>query len=449
MQKQSSRAGLARKEGRPWDARGWGSIAALFLMVFVCLGFCSSNKSIYLAAITEALDIKRSLFSISDSCRFVTTAIVNLFFGTLVGKFGTKKMIAAGFGALIVSSLLYAYAEHIYIFYLGGMFLGLGLSWTTTTMVGCVVHRRWPEHSGKIMGIVLAANGIGAAVATQIVSPIIYQEGNPFGYRDAYRLVAVILAVAAVLVLALFREKGAPEGAAAKHRPRRASTQWEGLEHGEIFKKPYFYFAAIGVFLTGMVLQGVSGISAAHMRDVGLDPAYVAIVVSVHSLTLTGFKFLSGVMHDRFGLRISIIISEAAAVLAIFLLAVLTNSAAGKAMAMTYAVLASLALPLETIMLPLITGDLFGNRSYDKMLGIMVSVNTAGYAVGAPLTNWSYDAMGSYKPMLLALCGVILVVTVVFQLVLNAAEREKRLQTKLVQRDDAGRSKRAADAELS
>ena len=57
--------------------------------------------------------------------------------------------------------------------------------------------------------------------------------------------------------------------------------------------------------------------------------------------------------------------------------------------------------------------------------------------------------MGSYKPMLLVLCGVILVVTVVFQLVLNAAEREKRLQTKLVQRDDAGRSKRAADAELS
>ena len=51
--------------------------------------------------------------------------------------------------------------------------------------------------------------------------------------------------------------------------------------------------------------------------------------------------------------------------------------------------------------------------------------------------------------MLLVLCGVILVVTVVFQLVLNAAEREKRLQTKLVQRDDAGRSKRAADAELS
>lgn len=39
----------------------WLTIGACFLMVFVCLGFCSSSKSIYLAAITEALGIKRSL----------------------------------------------------------------------------------------------------------------------------------------------------------------------------------------------------------------------------------------------------------------------------------------------------------------------------------------------------------------------------------------------------
>ena len=41
-------------------------MAACFSMIFVCLGFCSSNKSIYLSAITQALGIKRSLFSIND-----------------------------------------------------------------------------------------------------------------------------------------------------------------------------------------------------------------------------------------------------------------------------------------------------------------------------------------------------------------------------------------------
>ena len=61
-------------------------IASCFMMIFVCLGFCSSNKGLYLSAITGALGIPRSLFSINDSCRFITTAIINLFFGSLCRK---------------------------------------------------------------------------------------------------------------------------------------------------------------------------------------------------------------------------------------------------------------------------------------------------------------------------------------------------------------------------
>ena len=119
----------------------WVIVAASFLMVFVCLGFCSSSKSLYLAAITEAL-------------------------GALCARFGRKRLIAAGFACLIASMLLYAYAPNIYLFYLGGVLLGLGLAWTTTTMVGSIVHRWCPAHAGKIMGLILAANGVGAAVAT-------------------------------------------------------------------------------------------------------------------------------------------------------------------------------------------------------------------------------------------------------------------------------------------
>ncbi len=93
----------------------WVIVAASFLMVFVCLGFCSSSKSLYLAAITEALGIKRSLFSINDSCRYIATAVVNLFFGALCARFGRKRLIAAGFACLIASMLLYAYAPNIYL----------------------------------------------------------------------------------------------------------------------------------------------------------------------------------------------------------------------------------------------------------------------------------------------------------------------------------------------
>ena len=119
----------------------WVILAACFLMVLVCLGFCSSNKGMYLSAITNALGIKRSLFSINDTCRFVATAIANLFFGSLIARFGVRKMAAFGFAALIGSSLIYALADSIYIFYIGGLLLGLGFTFTTTTMASSIIRQ--------------------------------------------------------------------------------------------------------------------------------------------------------------------------------------------------------------------------------------------------------------------------------------------------------------------
>ena len=98
----------------------WVILVVCFMMSFICLGFCSSNKSLYLGAITEALHIERGLFSINDTCRYVASALINLFFGTLVAKFGVRKLVAFGFAALIGSVMIYAYATNILVFYVGG-----------------------------------------------------------------------------------------------------------------------------------------------------------------------------------------------------------------------------------------------------------------------------------------------------------------------------------------
>ena len=129
----------------------------------------------------------------------MSTAVVNLFFGTLIAKFGPRKLVGAGFLCLIASTLIYATATDIAVFYLGGTFLGIGLSWCTTTMVSYLVGKWYPEKRGTITGFALCANGVGGAVAAQIVTPMIYEQGNPFGYRNAYYLVAILLAVVGVI----------------------------------------------------------------------------------------------------------------------------------------------------------------------------------------------------------------------------------------------------------
>lgn len=406
----------------------WVIVVTCFIMEFVALGFCSSNKSLYLGAITEALDIKRSLFSINDSVRFLTSAVVNLFFGVLIQKLGARKMVAIGFAALIASMQIYAHAESVFVFYIGGCLLGLGLAFCTTTMIGSIIRRWVKENTGTVLGFVLAANGLGGALAAQIVTPIIYEEGNPFGYRNAYNLVTLILIATGILAVVFLRNQPKDDTAAApvQHKKKPRGGGWVGIGYDDAKKKPYFYASLVGIFLTGMVLQGVNGASAAHMKDVGLDAGYVATVLSIHSIALMVFKFSTGVMYDKWGLRTTMIICDVAALFVMVMLALVSNTPAGMVYAMIYGIFSSLALPLETIMLSLITTDLFGNKSFDKILGIIAALNTLGYAVGAPLMNFCYDAFDTYVPFIWVCVGIMVVVTVMYQFIITAAAKERR-----------------------
>ncbi len=393
----------------------WVIVALGFLMVFVTLGFCSSNKGFYLDAVTNALNVERGLFSIGDSIRFVTNAVISMFFGVLVNKFGTKKLILSGFFCLIVCMLLYSFGDSLIYFYIGNIFLGAGLSWTTTSMVGCVVNRWCSEKKGTIMGAVLAANGLGGAVAIQIVGPII--EGSVWGYRTAYRLVSIILFITALLVFFLFREspKGKKKTQIIVEKKKSRGQSWEGIELSTAKKKAFFYLTALSILLTGLVLQAINGVSITHMKDSGLAPSFVMLVSSIHSVTLTGFKFFTGILYDKYGLRITTIICDITAVVVMIAIAAVTNSPLGMFFAMFYGIFSSLALPLETVLLPIIIGDLFGQKSYNEILGIFSALNSIGYAIGSPLANMSFDKLGTYKPMFIVCCITMIGVVIIFQ----------------------------------
>ena len=401
-------------------------IGLCFLMVFTCLGFCSSPKSLFIVPVTENLGIDRSTYSWNDSCRYIATSVINIFFGTLMNRFGPRKLIAAGFSALALSSLMYASATNVFMIYIGGCLLGIGLSWTTTTMVGSVVNRWCFEKKGTIMGAILAANGLGGALATQIISPII--ESGAEGYRKAYFVVAMVLLAVGIFVTILFRDK--PKNApvakhdASKHKNKKETH--EGLEFAKAKKKAFFYIVTACIFFSGLVLQGITGVAAAHLKDSGLDAQFVATALSFHSLALAGFKFATGIIYDKTGLRVTTGICCITAVVVMILLAMVTNSFIGMIFAVIYSIFSALALPLETIMLPIYASDLFGERSFNQVLGIFVSVNTAGYALGSPLINLCFDGFGSYTPGFFAAAALMLAVTIGIQIAITLAAKAKK-----------------------
>ena len=416
----------------------WFVIGASFLMVMIALGFCSSPKSYFIGPITEHLGIDRSTYSINDSIRFITTTVVSLFFGTLIRKFGVRKLIAAGFLSLVASSVCYALAENIWVIYLGGMFLGLGLCWTTTTMVGFIVNRWAKENKGTIMGAVLAANGIGGAIAMNIVSPII--ESGKTGYKNAYLVVAAVLFVAGVIVVSLMREtpKGKENEAVEISKKKSRGKSWGGLSFSDTKKKWYFYAAVFCVFGTGFFMTSCNGVAVQHMKDVGLDPAYVTAIWSVHSLVLALFKFLTGFIYDKTGLRVTMTICMSTAIIVVFCLALVTPTPEGKVLAVIYSVFSGLALPMETVMLPILTGDLFGQKSFDEVLGLSSAASTMGYAIASPIMNGVYDTYKTYTYGMFFCLGLMAVLIILMQFIITSAHKtQKKVESELAEASPA------------
>ena len=119
-------------------------------------------------------------------------------------------------------------------------------------------------------------------------------------------------------------------------------------------------------------------------------------------------------------------ICEVAAIVVYVCLVLVDNSPVGLVLAMVYGIFSSLALPMETIGVSLVTSDLFGNKSFEKMLGLMMALNHLGYAVGSPVMNLGWElAGGSYVPVILGGAVLMTFVVIGYQFLITAAHKDR------------------------
>lgn len=108
------------------------------------------------------------------------------------------------------------------------------------------------------------------------------------------------------------------------------------------------------------------------------------------------------------------------------------SSAFGKTAAVFCKIFDALALPLETVMLPLFASELFGNKSFEKTVGFFVAANYAGYAISAPLANCWFDVSGNYDLPITLFLFLMIAVFIAMNIVCKKARRDKELILKNV-----------------
>jgi len=401
----------------------WLIFGAGFLMVFTVLGFCSSTKSLFLAPVTADTGIPRTLFSLNDCARYIVVGTMNVFFGRFVEKFSPRRMVAIGFINLIISQLLFSFSSNVVLFVLAGAFLGAGLAWTTTSMVGFFVGKWFTNSKGSVMGIILAANGLGAATAAQVIGSLI-NAGSGM-WRVAYRVSALLVAIVGVIAVLVFRNDPKdlglePLGQDAIAKKKRGAD-WDGLEFSELIKKPYFYITILCVFSIGTLLTCYTSSGNAHMKDIGIDGVSIKNIMSIHALLLFAAKLLTGFIFDKKGLRTIMNICRIVGTMSCLAL-ILATSVTGAA---AYSFLMSFAMPMETVLMPLLAAEMFGKKAYVKTMGIMVGTMQFGACAGNLIPNLCFDAIGTYRPAYILFLVLFVITMIVLNFMITKARKER------------------------
>lgn len=456
---ESDRIGTNGKKGPKWYA--WVIFGIAFLMVFVALGFGSSTKGTFLTSVTGSLGLARSRFTIADSLRYITTGILAVFLGRTVEKIGLRKMAGFGFLFLTLSFVSNAFSAETagflndifpeapvffkelfpYLpFYLGGIFLGAGLAWTTTSMVGYLVENWFSNGKGTIMGILLAANGLGGVASEFIVTKIIFGVNGEIPdaeshWKLAYLIIAGLFLTVGVIAVLIIREKPSDIGTEPlwqdREKKAKRGLNWEGYTPKEALRMPTFYIAGICIFLTGFTLQSMTNISKPYMYDLGFPKDYVIYVFALHALVLMLSKTMAGVAYDTIGIKWTYLICCTGAVIAIGSLFFLRPVASGitgidAVLPWGYSIFSCLGMPLETVMIPLTVSYLFGKQGFKKVLGYFIAFNTFGYATGVPIANLVHDTAGTYRPIIPFLVISILIPLIVMEICFARADRKRR-----------------------
>ena len=302
--------------------------------------------------------------------------------------------------------------------------MGLAFSWTGTPIVSYIINKVCKKNEGAILAGVLSGSALGAVIFTQIVTPFIGDNSNPFGYRNVYFIMAGIFVVMFFLLLFFFKEPRKDEDLYVKKGKKARGKNWIGIEYGQALKKPYFY--CVCVFLSGVVLSGMSDLYCAHMSDRGINVDTVALVTSISAIVILIFKLVIGIIYDHAGLRVTIIITSLSAILAALCLLFVGNTSIGILFAVLFIVFRPMAMPMELFIVPFYAKDLFGEKSFQKAVGVFSSITQVGIAVASPICNAFYDLFGSYDIALLLCVGFMLLTFIALQFIINAAHRMRK-----------------------
>ena len=383
---------------------GWVILAAgTFGMVMTTPGQ-TLGVSVFLDKIIADLGVSRSFVSLLYTIGTVTGSFALPFVGRFIDRRGPR--IAVVFiAALFALACGYMGLVHNIVMLLLGFVLVRGLGQGSLSLVSQHVVNLWFV---RRRGLAVGLTGLGMAAATAFFPMVIQSLIASYGWREAYALLGLLVAVTILPAGALlFRSRPesfglVPDGG-RMFEARYPASQEVDYTLAEARRTRTFWLFVAGNTLVAALTTGLVFHHFSIMAMGGLDRTLAAQVFVPFGIMTAAANLVAGALLDRVPPRYLLAAMLAAQTAALALAAVVAPG-----LVFVYGALLGATMGIRGGVQGAVFAHYFGRANLGAVMGTASTIGVLGTAVGPLLFALTEAASGSYAPVLLVSAAVSL-----------------------------------------
>jgi MFS family permease len=379
----------------PRAASPWLLIVTVWLTLGVTFGLMFSF-SVFLVPLLEEFRWSRGLAAGAFSLSAVVQGLISPAVGTLVDRFGPRRLILWGAVVLGLSSVLGSQITAVWHLYaVTGVLTAVGISAVGWVPSAALVAQWFAQRQATMMG--LAFSGMGVGVLT--IGPLAQWLISAYGWRDAYLFLG-IGTLALLVPLVWLGVHDAPRAAPAVSA--RGGTSADGVRIRDALRTRAFWALFLAYMCTPLAVFTVITHQVAFAVDHGFPRLFVAGIFGLTGFMSIAGRVVFGWAADRIGRALSATISYACT--AVGTLALLSIEPwPHPAGLYVYALLFGLGFGARGPIITAIAAARFPGRRFGAIYGYMSIGNGFGGAIGPWFAGALFDVTGSYRiPFLIA-----------------------------------------------
>ena len=377
----------------------WVVLGAVWVTLAISSGLYFSFP-VFFVALLEEFGWSRGATSLAFSISSIVQGLLSPAVGTLVDRFGPRRVILVGTFVLSGGCVLSSQIASLWSLYLvAGVLAAAGVCAVGWVPSGALISRWFANRQGSVMGLAFSGMGVGILVIGPLTQWLIAARG----WRAAY----VVLGIGALVVLVPLVWLGVREAPVAAPRARAGAATGPGAGGPAVvdaLQTRAFWALFVAYLCTPLAVFPVVTHQVAFAVDQGFPRLFVAGIFGLTGLMSTVGRIGFGVAADRIGRATSATVSYACTAVGTLCLLTL-ESWHHEASLYAYALLFGLGFGARGPIITAMASQLFQGRRFGVIYGFLSVGNGVGGAIGPWFGGAIHDFTGSYRVAFLIAVG--------------------------------------------